>query len=125
MEINAPVAEKSSRASKQKPVTPGVVSRDLLITLALVLATVYLLETNTGVAKWAQIYDPTGRWWLSTIIAGLPVILLLGAMAVFRLAAHTAAVIGLLASVLAAIAVFHMPTRMALMKCSRGRAVRR
>jgi lactate permease len=114
MEINATVAEKGPRKPKQKPVTPGVVSRDVLITLALALATVYLLETNTGVAKWAQIYDPTGRWWLSTIIAGLPVILLLGAMAIFRVAAHGAAAIGLIASLIAAIAIFHMPTRMAL-----------
>ncbi|HEV2135280.1 MAG TPA: L-lactate permease [Terracidiphilus sp.] len=113
MEINA-VEEKSPRAPKQKPVTPGSVSRDVLITLALVLGTVYLLETNTGVTKWAQIYDPTGHWWLSTIIAGLPVILLLGAMAVFRLTAHAAAVIGLATSLIAAIVVFHMPTRMAL-----------
>ena len=115
MEINAAaVEEKSPRAPKQKPATPWTVSRDVLITLALVLATVYLLETNTGLAKWAQIYDPTGRWWLSTIIAGLPVILLLGAMAIFRVAAHGAAVIGLLASLIAAVAVFHMPMRMAL-----------
>jgi lactate permease len=113
MEINA-LEEKSPRAPKQKPVTPWSVGRDVLIALALVLATVYLLETNTGLARWAQIYDPTGRWWLSTIIAGLPVILLLGAMAVFRLAAHVAAVIGLLSSLIAAIAVFHMPVRMAL-----------
>ncbi|HEX8710337.1 MAG TPA: L-lactate permease [Terracidiphilus sp.] len=113
MEINA-VEEKSPRAPKQKPVTPWSVGRDVLITLALVLATIYLLETNTGLAKWAQIYDPTGRWWLSTAIAALPVILLLGAMAVFRMAAHAAAVIGLLTSVVAAIVIFHMPTRMAL-----------
>ena len=114
MEINATAAEKDPRKPKQKPVTPWSVSRDVLITLALVLATVYLLKTNTGIARWAQIYDPTGRWWLSTIIAAVPVILLLGAMAVFRLAAHVAAVIGLLASLAAAIAVFHMPARMAL-----------
>ncbi|HEV2323724.1 MAG TPA: L-lactate permease [Terracidiphilus sp.] len=114
MEINATVEEKSPRTPKQKPATPWSVSRDVLIALALVLATVYLLKTNTGIAQWAQIYDPTGRWWLSTIVAGLPVILLLGAMAVFRVAAHTAAAIGLLTSLIAAIAVFHMPTRMAL-----------
>jgi lactate permease len=114
MEINTTVEEKSPHAPKQKPVTPWLVSRDVLIALSLVLATIYLLTTNTGVARWAQIYDPTGHWWLSTIVAGLPVILLLGAMAVFRLPAHIAAAIGLLASVVAAIAVFHMPARMAL-----------
>jgi len=119
MEINA-VEEKSSRAPRKKPVTPWSVSRDLLITLALVLATIYLLETNSGVRKWVQVYDPTGRWWLSTIVAGLPVILLLGAMAVFRIAAHLAAAIGLIAALVAAIAVFHMPTRMALTTTAYG-----
>ena len=120
MEINVALEEKSPRAPKQKPATPWSVSRDVLIALALVLATVYLLKTNTGVAKWAQIYDPTGRWWLSTIIAGLPVILLLGAMAVFKVAAHGAAAIGLITSLVAAIAIFHMPTRMALTTTAYG-----
>lgn len=106
--------EKNPRAPKQNPVTPWTVSRDVLITLALVVATIYLLKTNSGVGRWAQVYDPTGRWWFSTIVAGLPVILLLGAMAVFRVAAHGAAAIGLITSLIAATAVFHMPTRMAL-----------
>ena len=120
MESNTTIAAKSPRAPKQKPAPPWSVSRDVLITLALVVATIYLLETNTGVAKWAQIYDPTGRWWLSTAIAALPIVLLLGAMAVFRVAAHGAAAIGLIASLLAAIAVFHMPTRMALTTTAYG-----
>ncbi len=114
MEGNITIAEKGPHTPKQKPGTPWSGSRDVLIALALVLATIYLLETNTGMARWAQIYDPTGHWWLSTFVAGLPVILLLGAMAVFRLPAYVAAVIGLLTSLLAAIAVYHMPTRMAL-----------
>ena len=28
---------------------------------------------------WSQGYDPTGHWWLSTLIAAVPVIVLLGA----------------------------------------------
>jgi lactate permease len=113
MEGNITIAE-GPRAPKQKPMTPRSVSRDVLVTLALVLATIYLLETNTAIAKWAQVYDPTGRWWLSTAIAALPVVLLIGAMAIFRIPAHIAAALGLITSLVAAIAVFHMPTRMAL-----------
>ena len=120
MEIDAALEEKGPRAPKQKPTTPWTVSRDVLITLALVLGTIYLLMTNNGVAQWVQIYDPTGRWWVSTIIAGLPIILLLGAMAIFRVAAHSAAAIGLIASLVAAVAVFHMPARMALTTTAYG-----
>src|SRR6185437_1328528 len=120
MESNATLEKKGPRAPKQKPTTPWSVSRDVLITLALALGTIYLLMTNSAVGKWVQIYDPTGRWWVSTIIAGLPIILLLGAMAIFRVAAHTAAAIGLIVSLVAAIAVFHMPTRMALTTTAYG-----
>ena len=63
---------------------------------------------------WTQIYDPLGHWWLSTIVASLPVVVLLGALALFRVKAHWAAVLGLLTSVIIAIAVFHMPTSMGL-----------
>ena len=61
-----------------------------------------------------QGYDPTGRWWLSTLFAAMPVVVLLGAMAIFRVKAHLAAVIGLLTALAIAIAVYHMPARLAL-----------
>ena len=28
---------------------------------------------------WTQVYDPLGHWWLSTIVAAVPVVVLLGA----------------------------------------------
>jgi hypothetical protein len=37
---------------------------------------------------WTQGYDPLGRWWLSTIVAALPILVLLGLLAGFRLRAH-------------------------------------
>lgn len=82
--------------------------------LALVAGAVYLLKTNLATGRWQQSYNPTGRWWLSTILAALPVIVLLGAMAILRLKAHVSAVIGLATALLIAIAAYHMPVRLAL-----------
>ena len=33
---------------------------------------------------WSQIYDPLSNPWLSTLVAGLPVVVLLGALGIFR-----------------------------------------
>ena len=40
---------------------------------------------------WSQIYDPLNNAWLSTIIAALPVLVLLGALGIFHMRAHAAA----------------------------------
>jgi lactate permease len=61
---------------------------------------------------WTQVYDPLGHWWLSTLVAALPVIVLLGALAILRMKAHWAALLGLAASLLIAMGVFHMPVSM-------------
>jgi lactate permease len=61
---------------------------------------------------WTQVYDPLGRWWLSTLVAALPVVVLLGALAVLRIKAHFAALLGLAASLLIAAGVFGMPVKM-------------
>ena len=61
---------------------------------------------------WTQVYDPLGHWWLSTLVAALPVVVLLGALAVLRIKAHWAALLGLAASLLIAIGVFKMPVGM-------------
>jgi lactate permease len=63
---------------------------------------------------WTQVYDPLGHWWLSTIVAALPVIVLLGLLAGFKVRAHLCAVAGAATAVLCAIFVFHMPTQMAV-----------
>ncbi|MGD0730701.1 MAG: L-lactate permease [Terracidiphilus sp.] len=80
----------------------------------LVAGAAYLLKTNQATGSWAQVYDPTGHWWLSTMVAALPVVVLLGAMAVLRLKAHVAAVLGLGVALAVAMAAFHMPARLAL-----------
>ena len=63
---------------------------------------------------WNQIYDPLGHWWLSTLVAALPVIVLLGLLAGFKVRAHLCAIAGAATAILCAILVFHMPTQMAV-----------
>ena len=58
---------------------------------------------------WTQVYDPFGVWWLSTLVAALPVIVLLGLLAIFRVKPHLAAMAGAATALLAASVVFHMP----------------
>jgi lactate permease len=63
---------------------------------------------------WQQVYDPLGSPFWSTLIAAIPVVVLLGTLAFFRMAAHWAAILGLISALLVAIVVFGMPTQMAL-----------
>jgi len=58
---------------------------------------------------WTQVYDPFGVWWLSTLVAAVPVVVLLGLLAVFRVKPHWAAMAGAAAALVAASAVFQMP----------------
>jgi len=63
---------------------------------------------------WNQVYDPLGHWWLSTLVAALPVVVLLGLLAGFKVRAHLCAVAGAATAILCAILVFHMPAQMAV-----------
>ena len=62
---------------------------------------------------WSHVYDPLGNPWLSTLCAALPVIVLLGALGIFHIKAHIAAVMGLITSLVVAIGIFGMPGSMA------------
>src|SRR5215469_959976 len=55
---------------------------------------------------WTQIYDPLANPWLSTLIAALPIVLLLGLLASGRVSAPMAALIGLTAASLTALLVY-------------------
>jgi len=71
---------------------------------------------------WRQVYDPLGAAWLSTFIAALPIVILLGGLALLRLRAHVAALLGLAASVLTAVLAFGMPPGMAARTAGLGAA---
>jgi len=63
---------------------------------------------------WTQVYDPLGHWWLSTLVAALPIIVLLGLLAGLKVRAHLCAVAGAATAVTCAIIVFGMPARLAV-----------
>ena len=63
---------------------------------------------------WTQVYDPVGHWWLSTLIAALPIIVLLGLLAGLKVRAHLCAMAGAATAVLVAIIAFKMPAVLAV-----------
>ncbi|HWZ46310.1 MAG TPA: L-lactate permease [Candidatus Saccharimonadales bacterium] len=65
--------------------------------------------------NWTQVYDPLGHWWLSTLVAALPIVVLLGLLAGFRVRPHLAALAGAGAALVCAVFVFHMPVGLASM----------
>ncbi len=62
---------------------------------------------------WTQIYDPFGHWWLSALVAALPIIVLFTMMAGLRVKPHWAALSGAATAVLVACLVFKMPASLA------------
>jgi lactate permease len=69
---------------------------------------------------WQQQYDPLGNWPLSTLVAALPVLALLGLLASGRVSAWQAALAGLLTAIGAAVGVFGMPMDLALASAGFG-----
>ena len=71
---------------------------------------------------WSQNYDPLGHAWLSTLLAAAPLAVLLGGLAIFRLRAPVAALLGLAAALLVAILGFGMPPSLAVRAAGFGAA---
>jgi lactate permease len=115
-----------SSSSPANPTTGATPTRtfaltfEALVLVALLAGVVYLFHTNSPIAHWSQGYNPTGSWQLSTLVAALPIVVLLGAMAILRLKAHVAALAGLITALLAATLIFHMPARLALTAAAYG-----
>src|SRR6476646_1889676 len=64
-------------------------------------------------AMWPQNYTPLGSTTLSTLVAALPLVVLLGLLAARRIRAHIAALIALAIALAVAIGVIGMPAAMA------------
>ena len=69
---------------------------------------------------WTQNYNPAGHWLLSTLLAAIPVLILLSALAIFRIKAHFAALLGLVTSLAIACFIFGMPLKMGAMSAVYG-----
>jgi lactate permease len=106
-------------ASQPQDPKKGFPFAGFVVAVAAVIAVLVYRMPVAG-KPWAQGYDPVGHWWLSTMIAALPIIVLLGTLALLHLKAHYAALLGLGAALTIAIGLFHMPVKMAGMTAIYG-----
>jgi lactate permease len=80
------------------------------------------MRRKMGPMHWSQNYNPLGNAFASTIVAALPIVVLLGCIATGRVKAHVAALAGLASALLIAVAILGMPTSAALAACVAGAA---
>ena len=64
--------------------------------------------------EWVQAYDPLHQAWLSTIVAALPIVLLLVTLGLLEWKAHWAALGGLVTALVVSTAVYGRPVSTAL-----------
>lgn len=70
--------------------------------------------------QWTQIYDPLGHWWLSTLVAALPIVVLFGLLAGLKVKPHWCAIAGAATAVAVAIIFFKMPAMLAALSFGYG-----
>ena len=62
---------------------------------------------------WQQIYDPFGNMYISTLLAAVPVVVMLVCLGFLHIKAHIAAGLGLIAAIVVAVFAYGMPAEMA------------
>jgi lactate permease len=105
----SPAQKKAPAAAPQKPNYPLT----FLFIIVAVIAAVVILRQPVMSKAWQQGYNPFGHWFLSTVVAAIPVIVLLGSLALGHIKAHYAALAGLTSALLVTILGFHMPVTLA------------
>jgi lactate permease len=71
---------------------------------------------------WSQVYDPFNNAVISTLVAAVPVVVMLAALAFFHIKAHIAALLGLLSALAVAILGYSMPAPAAISSALLGSA---
>ncbi|MEO6806321.1 MAG: L-lactate permease [Edaphobacter sp.] len=89
-------------------------SKNICSALAIVLG------RPSDITPWMQGYDPASHWWLSTIWAALPLVILLAAMIGLKLKGHISALLALGVAVVIAVVIFHMPVHLATLSTALG-----
>ncbi len=69
---------------------------------------------------WTQVYDPFGRWWLSTLVATLPILVLFGLLVGLKVKPHWCAIAGAMTAAAVAVVFFKMPVILAAMSFGYG-----
>jgi lactate permease len=69
---------------------------------------------------WTQVYDPFGRWWLSTLVATFPIVVLFGLLVGLKVKPHWCAAAGALTAAGVAIGFFGMPPLLAAVSFGYG-----
>lgn len=69
---------------------------------------------------WQQVYNPLNSVPLSTAVSAVPTMVLLGCLAILRMKAHWAAILGLISALVVGILAFGMPAGMAIKTAGLG-----
>src|SRR5581483_251665 len=74
----------------------------------------HLPDSTPTMIAWPQTYDPFHNRVVSTLVAAIPIVTLLGVIAIGRVRAHRAALLGLFAALMVAILALGMPVGLAI-----------